>query len=199
MTSSIHAPSRFHLAIFRLVAVARLLSGNKEESDTLRYLAFAKGQSGAEVYAYSLIHFCVANLFLLATIQSVAGSATWTLVPLFIILVPATFFLISLSMFGLGFMILGLEKLNLVSARPHEHAQTVIHHALLSGVAVWSLTQTGWIRYVGMAWFAMLALNAAAAGILAIVAGRVAELERRHGAAARSNPFGRRREDQPVE
>ncbi len=190
MNPSILAPSRYHLAIFRLSAVLRLRSRTQEaDSGNPRFLSFEKGQSRVEVYLFSAIFFVLWEMFLLATIQRFFALPVWAIPVTLIVLVPVTFLVIEAHMFAFGFLLAGLERIGSIPRRPHTLAQERFHYLTMHAFSILAIFEGGWVRWPGAIWLALAVINWLAAVALALMPATVRNIEDRFGESRQVLPF----------
>lgn len=145
-------PSRFHFALFRLFAIARMSSMEPRTRPGI-IVAIDRYQSTFENYTISAWYFATVSCFFAA------------LMPLPVAIAVASFVVqIPIYVVGRG-----------------QRVNTIIFMSAATLAAVYLATTNTWIRYVAWQFLAILALNAIASLILLPMRGRIRKLEARCG------------------
>jgi hypothetical protein len=145
-------PSRFHFALFRLFAFARMLATRPRERPGMM-LVIDRDQSEIEHYTVAIwIVLTVSCLF--AVIMPFA---------LAVVIVP---FALQIPLY--------------ISGRGIRF-NSILTMALIAIPAAYLATKPGWHRYAAWQFFAMIALNALAALIMLALRGKVRKMEERCG------------------
>jgi hypothetical protein len=145
-------PSRFHFALFRLFAFARMLAARPRERRGMM-LVIDRDQSEVE-------HYTVA-LWIVLTVSCLLGS----IMPVLVALVITPFALqIPLYIFGRGIRF-----------------NSILTMTLIAIPAAYLARKPVWVRYAAWQFLAMIALNAVAALIMLALRGEVRKMEERCG------------------
>ena len=179
------APSRFHLAIFRLMGILHLSRlADSGEQPPVVLLSFEKGQGQPELAIVSFAWFAIPVLYLTALLESLTGLPGRFVPLLILIAIPVSFIGMMCSMWLAGLMIFILRGAGLIRSRLGAPHQERWQNILMSTIAVASQWWDSWVRFVGAFWIAALIVNGMAAIALWMLHARVTEIEARFGASA---------------
>ena len=164
-------PSRFDLAIFRMLGLLVALASTRRPSPAL-VLHHDREQHPLEAYALSCLLVAVPSVHFFGAIAS-GLRWPWLTWPLVILALPfAATLAWDLVVFSVAFIALGLRKLTGLEVRAIRIQNPVIHSLMivLSACSVAYGWRTAWL---GAAWLTLVALNALCAIALVAARGRV--------------------------
>lgn len=157
-------PSRHCYALFRLFAYLRLRNARPERSDIM--LAIERHQSNMET-------MLVAAWMVLTVAGCLAGTTfpSWHLA----LAIPAAILAAMLSIQIL--MIVSALVIAPLFPGPGARVNSIVLMTLTAALAAYSAMQASWMRFAGLQFLALVALNAIAAAIMFLLRNSVAELE----------------------
>lgn len=158
-------PSRHNFALFRLYAYLRLRNAPHEPNDTI--LAIDRYQSNAEAMLVAMWLFVTTTCGLAGTMFSWPVAFLVAVVGIHAIMVAS----------GVVFVTLLPERIVL-------RVNSIWMMTLFASLGAYCSTRSSWVRFVGWQFFALVALNAVAAGIVFLLRGPIARTEAKIGGAA---------------
>lgn len=161
-------PTRFHFALFRLGAFLRKLSAPREEAPGTIW-AIDDGQSSLENYSVAVWVFATTACYVTAWLGQ--WLAVWAAAAVGL---AATPWLLHLPLFAVG---LALRR-----EGNNHRAVSATMFALLFAASAVAVTRPGWVRWIGVTFFAAAAANALAALVMFLLRERVRRMERECGA-----------------
>lgn len=151
-------PSRHNFALFRLYAYLRLRGARREQTDVI--LAVDRYQSSAEAMLVALWLFATTTCCLAGTVFSWPVAFLVAVVGIHAVMVAS----------GVVFVTLFPERIVL-------RLNSIWMMSLFAALAAYCTTRPTWVRFAGWQFFALVALNAAAAAVMFLLRGSVARLE----------------------
>lgn len=180
------APSRYHLALFRLGAFLRLRFGGRSSEQTTE-LTFQPGQSALEVYLTATLVYGFITLSWLGLFHLDRPFGSWLALTLPLSLV-LTYLSLHAAAVGTALILLALRTAR-VPVRENLPIQSAVMMTLLlvTAVVLWRLDS--WMRWVGLFWLALAALDAFAAVVLLLFRRQVNAIEQRFGGPASERQY----------
>ena len=155
-------PSRFRFALFRLYAYGRLRSATARTADVAYIID--RDQSAVENFTVGIW-----------TILSAGAYLTWLLWPRW----PLALALFAAPVIAVMLMQVSVVAVGVLLLRRKDNLRvnSVVLMTLLTAAAVYFARVDGWVRYAAWQFLGVLALNAFAAVVVALLRSRIASLE----------------------
>jgi hypothetical protein len=163
-------PSRHNFAVFQLYAYLRLRNARRETRDVI--LGIDRHQSNAEAWI-------VAAWTTMTGACCMAGTlfASWPAAIAVIVAIPLSMLGIQTTLVTSGITAAPLWRAVTRMGTPGVKVNSIVTMSAIAALAAYSATRTTWVRFAGLQFFALFALNAVAAGIVVLLRGSIAQLE----------------------
>ena len=167
-------PSRFRYAIFRLIALVMIGRAKPKEARGL-VLVIDRDQSAPEYYIISIWLLVTASCYVGALLSPLTTGAVAALAA-----VPVAAMVIKFPLYVGGVTAIGLRALG-SRVQDVKSMNSKLTYSMLILVSLWFIRSESWIRYVAIAFFVVLAINALASIVVLLMRGRIAAVERAYG------------------
>ena len=170
-------PSRFRYAIFRLIALMMISRAKPKEARGL-VLVIDRDQSAPEYYIISTWLLVTASCYVGALLSPLTTRAIAALAA-----VPVAAMVIKFPLYLGGLTAIGLRALG-SRVEDMRSTNSKLTYGMLMLASLWFIRNESWIRYVAVAFFVVLAVNALASIVVVLLRGRIAAVDRAYGVVA---------------
>ena len=163
-------PSRHNFALFRLYAYLRLRNAKRETRDVI--LGIDRHQSNAEAWI-------VAVWTTITGACCIAGTlfADWPLAIALTVAIPLSMLGIQTTLVTSGVTVAPLWNAVTRLGTPGVKVNSIVTMSAIAALCAYSATRPTWVRFAGLQFFALFALNALAAVIVFLLRDPIAQLE----------------------
>jgi hypothetical protein len=163
-------PSRHNLALFRLYAYLRLRNAKRETRDVI--LGIDRHQSNIEAWT-------VAVWTTLTGACCIAGTlfASWPIPIALTAAIPLSMLGIQTALVTSGVAVAPLWNVVTRLGTPGVKVNSIMTMSAIAALCAYSAMRPTWVRFAGLQFFVLFALNALAAVVVFLLRGRISQLE----------------------